>query len=321
MKKIFNIVLSLAFVAIGYFNANGQAHRYFDERYISTHAYLNPILYNAGATAFHQGHELLVNYRNKWSTFDGAPKTITLGYDGVLMDRLGIGAMFLQDNFGALRTTKGQLSLAYLIPGDKNSLSFGLSTEYIQHGLNNNVSSDEIFDPNDPVYRLKNEGASFLDVSFGLYGKYMNQFTYGIALPSLISSRIDDDADNDRELGFIVNLGYQLKSISGISVEPSIIVKKLNNVPTHVDLNAKLGFLDDKFTSGISYTLGADKRLGFLIGFRIDKVNVFYSYNTSMHDFQDYNNGSHEVSVKLTLGAKKKEMPAVEEDKMMGEKM
>lgn len=290
------------FLGIFLTEATSQATRYFDERYISTQSYLNPVLFNPGATAIHQGQELLVNYRNKWSGFEDAPKTITLGYDGILVDRLGIGVLFLQDNFGALKTSKGQLSLSYNVKSDVNTISFGLATEFIQHGLNTIAATDVIFDPNDPVYRLYNEGASFLDVSFGAYGKYLDKFTYGIALPSLISSRIDDGGDNDRDLGFIVNLGYEIKSQAGISIEPSILVKKLNNVPTHVDLNAKLGFLDDKFTSGISYTLGADKRLGFLIGFAIDKINVFYTYNTSMSDFQDYNNGSHEVSVKLRLG-------------------
>ncbi len=292
------------FLGIFLTQATSQAQRYFDERYISTQSFINPILINPGATAFHQGQELLVNYRNKWSTFDGAPKTITLGYDGVLVDRLGVGILYLQDNFGALKTSKGQLSLSYNVSSQVNSISFGIATEYIQHGLN--TTTGTIFDPNDPIYRLNNEGASFLDVSFGAYGKYLDKFTYGIALPSLISSRLDDGGDNDRDLGFIVNLGYTVKSQSGISIEPSIIIKKLNLVPTHVDLNAKLGFLDDKFTSGVSYTIGADKRLGFLIGFAIDKLNLYYTYNTSMSDFQQYNNGSHEITVKLRLSQKEK---------------
>lgn len=304
MKNILTAAFALIITVIATVDMNGQTQRYFDERYISTHSFLNPVLFNVGATAFHGNQELLVNYRNKWSTFDEAPKTITLGYDGVLIDRLGIGAMFLQDNFGSLKTSKGQLSLSYNIESAENKISFGLATEYIQHGLNSVGSGNEIFDFNDPLYKLKSEGASFLDVSFGVYGKYQNTFTYGISLPSLISSRLDDGGDNPRDLGFIVNLGYEVKSSTGISIEPSIIVKKLNRVPTHIDLNARLGFLDDKFTSGVSYTIGADKRLGFLIGFAIDKLDFYYSYNTSMQEFQDYNNGSHELTAKLRIGQK-----------------
>jgi type IX secretion system PorP/SprF family membrane protein len=313
MKNLLTGAFALLLVIIATSDMNGQAQRYFDERYISTHSFLNPVLINPGATAFHNGQQLMVNYRNKWSTFDDSPKTITLGYDGVLMDRLGVGVIFLQDNFGSLKTSKGQLSLSYGISSADNKISFGLATEYIQHGLNSVGSSNENFDFNDPLYKLKSEGASFLDVSFGMYGKYQERFTYGIALPSLISSRLDDGGDNPRDLGFIVNLGYQIQSETGISIEPSIVVKKLNRVPTHIDLNAKLGFLEDKFTSGVSYTIGADKRLGFLIGFAIDKLNFYYTYNTSMQEFQDYNNGSHEITAKLTLGSTKKDMVPTED--------
>lgn len=301
MKRLFIPFIPIAVLTLFSIKGFSQAERYFDERYIYTHSFINPVLINPGAAAFHEGHQLLVNYRNKWASFDGAPKTITMGYDGILADRLGIGAMFMQDNFGSLRMTKGQLSLSYGIESEINKVRFGISTEFIQHGLNSVGSTSEVFDFNDPLYNLKREGASFLDVSFGIFGKYLDQFTYGIALPSLISSRIDSDQDNERDLGFLVNLGYHIKSESGISIEPSILVKKLNRVPTHVDLNARLGFLEDKFTSGITYGIGADKRLGFLLGFAIDKLDIFYSYNTSMQEFQDYNNGSHEITVRLSL--------------------
>ena len=307
MKRIINVFAMILMIGVSTQLINAQAQRYFDERYIYSHSFLNPILINPGATAFHGGQELLVNYRNKWSTFDGAPRTITLGYDGILVDRLGVGVMFMQDNFGALRTSKGQLSLSYNITSATNKISFGLSTEYIQHSLNSAGSSDGNFDFNDPLYNFKREGASFVDVSFGVFGRYLDKFTYGFSLPSLISSRLEEGDDVDRELGFIVNLGYEIESSSGISIEPSIIVKKLNRVPAHIDLNAKLGFLDDKFTSGVTYTIGADKRLGFLVGFAIDRFNFYYTYNTSMLEFQDYNNGSHEITAKLRLVNPKKE--------------
>lgn len=312
MNKLIQFISVLFFLSIGHQYLNAQVERYFDERYIYAHSFLQPVLINAGATGFHGGHQLMVNYRNQWSTFEDAPKTITLGYDGVLVDRLGIGVQFMQDNFGSLTSSKGLLALSYKINSATNDISFGLATEYIQHGLNTKSSSDEIFDPNDPLYRLRNEGASFLDVSFGVFGKYLDKFTYGISLPSLISSRIDNDnGDTERSLGFIANLGYRIESSTGISIEPSMILKRLNKVPTHIDLNAKLGFLDDKFTGGVSYTIGADKRLGFLIGFAIDKLNLYYTYNSSMQNFQTYNNGSHEITVSLNLSRQndKKEMP------------
>ena len=65
-------------------------------------------------------------------------------------------------------------------------------------------------------------------------------------------------------------------------------------------------FLDDKLVGGVSYTVGADKRLGFLIGTKLEKFNLYYSYNTSSNLFQDYNNSSQELMIGMNFGCDKK---------------
>ena len=45
---------------------NAQS-RYFDERYIYTQAQVNPQLINPGAIGSAMKHQVLLNYRNKWS--------------------------------------------------------------------------------------------------------------------------------------------------------------------------------------------------------------------------------------------------------------
>lgn len=310
MKLILKIGLSaLAMIIIA---LNVQAQRYFDERYVYSQAFFNQVLVNPGAIAQHGGQQLMLNYRNTWSTFPGSPKTVTLSYDGMLGNRLGIGVLALQDNFSALQTTKGQLGFSYTIKSSINQIGFGLSAEYVKHGLNNYNAGSILQEP-DAVINARREGIEYIDASFGIHGVYNNQFTYGIALPSLISSRIDETtADENRELGFILNFGYKVtSSTSGISMSPSILLKKLNNVPTHVDFNLKLGFLEDKLTGGVTYRVGADKMLGFLLGMNIDRIGFYYSYNVSNLQFQDYNNGSHEITARIDI-ASKKAKPAME---------
>jgi type IX secretion system PorP/SprF family membrane protein len=299
-KIIINITVTLALVFAMSHMAISQ-ERYFDERYLYTQHFINPVLVNVGATGFHGQHQFLVNYRNKWANFPGSPTTVTLAYDGMVADRLGMGLTFMQDTYGALRTSKGQLGFAYHIESDVNKLGMGISAEYLSHGLTSNFGSSEIVDPT-ILQRL--DGTQFLDLSFGIFGKYDNRITYGLAFPSLVSSKLENDTrTQDRELGFIFNMGYILQSSStGITMEPSMFVKKLHQVPTHVDLNLRLGFLDDQFTGGISYTLGGDKRLGFLLGVGVENIHLFYSYNVSSQNFQVHNNGSHELTLRLRLG-------------------
>ena len=159
----------------------------------------------------------------------------------------------------------------------------------------------------DPLILQRLDGTQYFDASFGIYGLYNNRLTYGISFPSLISSRISDTGNSaDRTIGYIFQVGYRLYSeTTKISIEPGIVIKSLMNTPSHIDLMAKFGFLDDKLTGGIAYTVGGDKRLGFLIGTTVESLHINYMYNVSSADIQTYNNGSHEITVSIRFGEKK----------------
>ncbi len=300
--KTKNIILTILALVVTLMGLEAQV-RYFDERYISTQAQLNPQLVNPGAVGHALNHQLMVNYRNKWSGIDGAPRTLTLSYNGAVGNRLGLGVNVVSDKFGELETTKGELGVSYTVVSDNNQVGFGISGAYIKHALGGYGNAD----PNDPVISQALSGAEYFDASFGVYGIYLKKLYYGLSLPSLVSSRISDidNTGQDREVGFLLQLAYKLDIQEDITMTPGIIMKKLNNVPTHIDLNLNFGFLQDKLIGGVAYTVGADKRLGFLIGTKIEKLNFFYSYNTSSNLIQDYNNGSHELTLGFNFGGNK----------------
>ena len=166
--KTINILKSLI-VLVSFVSAtigvNAQ-NRYFDERYIYTQAHLNPQLINPGAYGSIMNHRILVNYRNKWSGIDGAPRTISFGYNGPVGNRLSLGLNILSDKFSQLETFKGALGLSYTIITDNNQIGFGISGEYIKHGLAGYGNAD----PTDPTISRALAGAEYFDASFGLYG-------------------------------------------------------------------------------------------------------------------------------------------------------
>lgn len=294
-------IYSFTILLLTFIMASGQS-RYFDERYIYTQANLLPQLINPGAQGHTNQHQILGNYRNKWSGIDGAPKTFTFSYNGPVGNGLGLGVNILSDRFGALETIKGAFGVSYMIKSETNQVGFGISAEYIKHGLSGFGNAD----PGDPLIAQALEGAEYFDASFGIYGIYLNRLTYGIALPSAVSARISDidSKGSEREIGFILNCGYKLNIQNDITMTPNIIMKKLANVPAHVDMNLNFGFLQDKLIGGVNYTLGADKRLGFLLGTKVEKLNFYYSYNTSSNPIQDYNSGSHEITLGVNFGGK-----------------
>ena len=289
---------------------NGQT-RYFDERYIYSQHNIYPSLINAGAIGSNEFQEIFVNYRNTWAGFEDAPRTVVVGYNGPVGNRLGFGAQLLSDTYASLSTTKGQIGLSYTITTPTNRVGFGISTEYIQHTLSGSGLTSTQVDKDDPLILQRLDGTQYFDASFGIFGLYNNKLTYGVSFPSLISSRISDDgSDPDRTVGYIFQLGYRLESATTkISVEPGLVIKSLMNTPSHIDVMAKFGFLEDKLTGGVAYTLGGDKRLGFLIGTTVESLRINYMYNVSSADVQTYNNGSHEISIGLRFGEKTKDIP------------
>lgn len=304
MKKI--IFLLLGFIYIGALSAQ---ERYFDERYVYTQNHLYPVLINPGAAGFNDDHEVLFNYNNRWSSFEGSPKTFTFSYNGLVADKLGLGAIIMKDSYGPLEMTKGQLSLSYGIKTAKNNIRVGMSGEYISHKLSSGAL--ENLAPDDFKIFERLDGSQFFDVTFGLMGEFEDKLSYGIVFPSIVNSRIDDDITSTfkREFSYIINVGYKLEVPTyDFKVFPSIFVKKLNGVPGHIDLNLLFRFLDDKLAGGITYSVGGENRIGFLVGTSVNKIDFNYTYNVSNNNFQHYNNGSHEISVGLRLSRSKEKV-------------
>ena len=298
-------LFTILFILVAYV-ASAQ-ERYFDERYVYTQSFMFPVLINPGAIGESGDHELLFNYRNNWASFEDAPKTVTFSYNGALGNRVGFGAALLKDSYGALETTKGQVGFSYSIESMTNRLGFGITTEYIQHRIGGGLSGVDL---QDPTILRRLDGAQFFDISVGVSGLYDGTVSYGLVFPSLVSSRLSDavEGGDDNDLGFILHAGYDYHAVgNGIHIIPSVFVKKLRNVPTHVDVNMRLNFLDEKLTSGVTYRVGADKLLGFLIGTKIDKVGFYYSYNISNEEVQVYNSGTHEITFSLNLSNAKQE--------------
>ena len=301
-RNIFLVASLMLFMAVG---LNAQNERYFDERYISGMSFLNPVLVNPGATGHDNDHSIFLTYKNNWSTFERSPKSFIASYDGPVADRLGFGAMVLTDANGDLKTTKFQGSVSYTIDTPTNKIGFGISAEYIQHGLSSDVFSDPLFQPNDILVNNRIAGTNFFDVSFGVFGVYNGKITYGLALPSLVSSRISNtDNEGTREIGYLFNVGYRIDDLdSDLVLEPSVFVKKLMNVPFHADVNVLARFLGDRFRGGVTYTVGADEKLGFLMGVNVNSMQFNYAYSASRSDFQTYNNGAHEISIRFNLAS------------------
>lgn len=313
MKKI----LIIPFLCLMAWAAKGQDYGTSIKLPLAfTQYYLNPQMMNPAYTGFHDKYRLALNYRSYWSDFPGSPKSFAASYNGPATDRVGIGGIISTESFGAENRFRGQLSYAYKFGSDDYKMSLGLSTDYSQFRLDNSAITSELYDPNDPLVNAALDGRRYFSASLGFYTEYKTQFYFGLSLPQIILTRLDDgNGDDETSFNYIATIGTWIKvSDYDMVIEPSIYLKKIGNAPLHVDINVLGKFLDERLFGGLSYSIGAGNRLGFLLGARVESFRFYYGYDVSYQEFQDYNNGSHEVTLSFDLFNKILEKAKMQEE-------
>lgn len=271
-----------------------------------TQYFLNPQVMNPAYTGFEGNYRLGLNYRSHWSDFPGSPRAFAAHYNGPATERVGIGALLATETFGAENRFRGQLSYAYKFGSEDYKMSLGLSTDYSQFRLDNSAITNELYDPNDPLVNAALDGRRYFAASLGFYTEYKKQFFFGLALPQVILTRIDEgEGDDESSFNYVATIGtwIDLKNYDMV-IEPSLYLKKIGNAPLHVDINVIGKFLEDRLYGGLSASVGAGNRFGFIVGARIENFRFYYGYDVSYQDFQDYNNGSHEVTLNFDLFSK-----------------
>lgn len=271
--------------------------------------YINPILINPAYTGFTGDHTLFFNYRDQWADFANAPRSLTFSYNGAIGDRIGLGAMVFSDQFGLENRLRGQLSYAYRFATDAGKFSIGLSTEYMKYFLDNSALTDQTITLPDERIRDGVNGFEYFIASLGFYGEIEDKFIVGLSFPGLVQTRQDDNlsgrsGEEETIFNYIAYLGYRARVPEyDMTIEPILCVRQIGDIGLQIDGNLKLSFLDDRLFSGVTYGFGAGNRLGFMIGTSISNLNVFYSYDMSLLEFQQYNAGSHEISIGLSIPA------------------
>ncbi len=293
------IIITLLCLSIAY-TSQAQEAGYFH------HQFLQPVLINPGATGFDGNHQVMASYKHNYSDFSGAPRTFTALYHGSFAEKVGLGIQLLSDQVGVSRLFHGQINYAYRLNLNTAKISFGLSTG-LQNFKVTDIQNDPLINPNDPLLKEAADGYLIFDGSAGIYGEIDEKFVFGISFPNVVKQRIaeisgDVVLDDLKSFPYAVHLGYRhvVKNYN-FTVEPSVTVKDLRYSPFLIDLNLKLSFLDEQLVGGVGYSIGDNSRAALLLGTRLDNLRFFYSYDVSLGDFQQYNNGSHELTLVYKL--------------------
>ncbi|MCP4120664.1 MAG: type IX secretion system membrane protein PorP/SprF [Bacteroidetes bacterium] len=292
MKKL---ILFIALVGtISMLSAQNEA--------VFSHYYISPILINPSVAGFYESHNMQLNVRSQWSGFPEAPVTYNLMYNGPIGKTLGVGLGVFSENIASISRQKIQLNYAFRYTVKEVKFTAGFSTEFQQMKLTNTILNDDIYDLGDLILEDALEGVNIFDASLGFYGTFKDRTFVGLSFPNLVRARLDDIGGSDDQSSFLqyfmFNIGHQFDVDNlNFTVEPSLMLRKIRNVPFQMDFNVKAGFLEEKLIAGLSYRSGVGGAMGVLLGTRIEFFNVYYSYDVSFQRFQKFNAGSHEVTV------------------------
>lgn len=270
--------------------------------------FLNPMLVNpATVGADREHHDLSMNLRTAFSSFPDSPKSYTLSYNGPIGKQVGVGAMIFSENIADITRFRAQAAYSMGVAVNDLKLRAGLSLEYERMSLSNSVIDSDLYDPGDRTVLDNIEGRRFFDTSLGLYGEYKDVY-FGYAAPNLIRTVTDeieglDDGGNFKF--FILHAGGRFAiNDNKVKLEPSIILRNIRTVDTHVDLSVLASFLNEQFITGALFRAGAGNSVGFLLGTKYNTLKFIYSYDILIDDFQRYNGGSHEITVGFEFGRK-----------------
>ncbi|MGB5419095.1 PorP/SprF family type IX secretion system membrane protein [Algibacter sp.] len=241
-------------------------------------------------------------YRTQWVGLDGAPKTMTFGIHSPLSnDRIGLGLNIVRDQLGPATETSVDANLAYTIPlneSGKLKLSFGVKGG--MHMLDTDWSKGSSVD-GDPVFGQNDINLISPTLGAGLYLHSDNGYL-GVAVPNILETNHYDDyqqsiATERFHMYLIGGLVFNLSD--NTKLKPAVLVKGVDGSPIIADLSLNALF-HDKFTLGVAYRW--DDSFSGLIGFQLSPgLLLGYSYDATTTGLRNYNNGTHEVMLRLEL--------------------
>ena len=301
MKNFYIIIICL--LAVSFVKAQEEAA-------VFTHYYLTPITINPAVAGFSEQHELQLNARGSWTGFIDAPSTVRAGYNGPVGNNFGFGLGVMTESAAQLNTLTGKMNFAFRFPiNDRIKIATGVSASYQQMSLDNSITISNFFQEGDKILERALDGEGVFDATFGVYGTYDNKTFGGLVLADLVQSRLTSIAgpSNANFLSyFMFHFGHRfdIEELK-FSLTPSIFLRQIQDVPNQVDLNIKAGFLDDQLVAGLTYhSLGG---IGVMLGTKLSNFYLYYSYDLSFQRFQQFNSGSHEITLAFTF--KRKDVP------------
>jgi type IX secretion system PorP/SprF family membrane protein len=278
---------------------------------VFTHYTVNPILVSPAVAGFNENHAIHMNFRSQWTGFPESPKSYGIGYNGPIGKTLGIGLGVMSENLGNLTNTRVQLNYAFRYQVKNVKFAAGFSTEFITKRIANSVLNSPLYEQDDELIENAVDGNKVFDASLGAFATFKKNTFIGITFPNLVVAKIGEIETGKNEGSFfkysIIHFGHEFEvEPYNFKLKPSLLVYNIKDKPLQIDFNMLGSFINDRLIAGVSVRAGTGGATGLLLGTNIDVFKLYYSYDLTFQKIQQYNNGSHELTLLFSFERGKK---------------
>lgn len=266
--------------------------------------HLNPFLLNPAAAGSNNLPTIFLHGRFQWTSLPNSPKTGLISFQAPF-GKVGLGAMVFSDQVASLKRFGANFAYAYRSTIDRYTLSIGISGHYQRFFLDNNAL-EGLENPDDIVVTDAMNGLNVYDANLGVYFS-SNRMYVGFSVPNLIQARLNTIGTNISTISqltrqYIFTAGYRyLPEKAMFSVEPSILVRKVETLPFQALLTMKIGMMQERFFTAFTY--GTTDIITMTLGYQIlPEGKIAYSYDYSLGEIYRYTGGTHEMSLVWELG-------------------
>ncbi len=316
MRKLFT---KIAFAIVGF---SGVAIAQQDPQF--TQWMHNKLAYNAGYAGTGGGICGVLQFRQQWVNFDGAPQSIAVAGDMRLPGiPLGVGLNIINDKIGPMNTLFIKTAAAYNKDLKVGTLGIGLDVGILQKSISNTWITPEdgkvdntipgtyAFGTNPDLNKLT------YDLGFGAFYQIPGKFYVGLSSTHLPAQKVGSgNVTYDMTRHYYVMAGYTFNLDGGNSngrnkLTPNVKYKS-DLAATAVDLNLTYMW-DNMIWVGGTYRLS--DAAAVLIGYQSKPTGskalvwrIGYSYDYTLSKIKGYTSGTHEIIAGFCITPKVKKI-------------
>jgi type IX secretion system PorP/SprF family membrane protein len=262
--------------------------------------------FNPAVAATSKCVEAKVTHRQQWSGVSENPQTSIFSVHSRVGKKVGVGGYLFNDQAGSIRRSGGSLALCYAMKLDSLSyFGLGIAGGYYNSGLGTNARlRDQV---NDLTAQVAQGGTNFPDFNAGVYFKRKGLWM-GFSSPQIFERKLEfsnPKATSSSKLKrhYMLMAGYEINSGKSMKIEPSAMVRLVENAPLSFDVSLKATF-NNGLWGGLSYRhkdavaamLGVTTKNGF---------QFFYAYDMTTSALQAKSDGTHEIGLGMSICKKK----------------